>query len=103
MRPLILAAVLTALLLGTLPAGADSSLVCDGYLISVGATKAEVMLRCGEPMLKENIGTTVPPQRTGGLALVIERWTYDQGEGSFFRMLTFHGSDVVAIETGERH
>ena len=35
---------------------ADSGMRCGSKLVSVGDSKAEVLLLCGEPMLKEVVG-----------------------------------------------
>ena len=42
---------------------ADTNMRCGSKLISVGDTKAEVLVKCGEPMLKEAVGQTEKSKR----------------------------------------
>jgi len=97
-------AALLALALATAGAAAADSLgiYCDGDLIGKGASKAEVLLRCGEPLMRETVGDIRQQTPDGRTRLRVEEWTYDVGEGSFLRILTFHGGTLVEIDTGER-
>ncbi len=84
-------------------AAADSlGISCDGDLIGKGASKAEVLLHCGEPLIREEVGDIRQDTPEGRSKLRVEEWTYDVGEGSFLRILTFHGGTLVEIDIGER-
>jgi len=97
-------AALFALTLATAGAAAADSLgiYCDGDLIGKGASTAEVLLRCGEPLMRETVGDIRQQTPDGRTRLRVEEWTYDVGEGSFLRILTFHGGTLVEIDIGER-
>ena len=109
---------------------AETNMRCGSKLISVGNTKAEVLLKCGEPMLKESVGQkedskridipltsetdTVengPSGNSRDIAIVrsresvtknIDQWTYNQGTGKFLKILIFEGGELVAIDNGDR-
>ncbi|MCI0505265.1 MAG: DUF2845 domain-containing protein [Gammaproteobacteria bacterium] len=103
------------------PAGyADTSMRCGTKLISVGDSKADVLLNCGEPMLKETVGEKEESRRIDipltssesgsregdaptdnsdpavirrkeSVTKSIEHWTYNQGPGTLLRILVFEG------------
>ena len=79
---------------------------CDGYVISEGASKIEVLQKCGKPLMKDVVGEeTVFDYFLGsGSArkVVVEQWVYDMGAGSFMRILTFKGGTLATIEHGDR-
>jgi len=97
--------VVLSLLLSPLIASA-AGMRCDGYVISEGATKVEVLQKCGEPLMKDVVGEeTVFDYFLGsGSArkVVVEQWVYDMGAGSFMRILTFKGGKLATIEHGDR-
>ncbi len=85
---------------------------CGSKLVSTGDTKAEVYLKCGEPFFSEELGIETQtfkrpysPWRSRmstSTTRIIEQWTYNQGPGSFWRILTFKGDTLVRIDTGDR-
>lgn len=81
---------------------------CGTKLISDGDTKAKVLLRCGEPQMKEFVGEkTVRSKLHGGYGIKsttvpIERWTYILGQRQFMRILTFEADTLVKIELGDK-
>lgn len=109
---------------------ADTAMRCGSKLISVGDSKAEVLVKCGEPMLKEAIGEkeksrridipltsnsnnseqgtknsnqyTAAVRRKESVTKTIDRWTYNQGTGKFLKMLIFEGGELVMINNGDR-
>jgi hypothetical protein len=119
--------VLVLLLLAVSAAAshAETSIRCHSKVISVGDSKAEVLLKCGEPMLKESIGTIeeskrigLPLTSTSGIAAenadpvvirrketvskTVDQWTYHQGAGKLLKILIFEGAELVEITTGGR-
>ena len=95
-------ALITAfLLMLSVPCLAASSLRCGNKVISVGDTKAQVLAKCGEPLLVE-AGTVEKRsrQRTGTASA--EQWTYNFGPSKFMKILTFRGSKLMRIEDGDR-
>lgn len=109
---------------------ADTNMRCGSKLISVGDSKAEVLLKCGEPMLKEAIGqkekskridipltsdtgmidsgaasnkqNTAAVRRKESVTKTIDQWTYNQGTGKLLKLLIFEGGELVVINTGDR-
>lgn len=71
---------------------ADDSMTCGTNLVSVGDLKPAILEKCGEPVLKEDIGG-------GGTR---ERWTYDLGVGSFLKVLTFGGDRLESIDDSDK-
>lgn len=107
----------------------DHHMRCGTKLVSLGDSKAEVLINCGEPLLKETIAiredteyselrATYPLLEKNGLlkekdtaaaagsksslTLPIDQWTYNIGSGKFLRLLIFQGGRLVAIEKGDR-
>jgi hypothetical protein len=98
---------------------AGSTFRCGPYVVSVGATKSEVLGKCGEPTSKEYLGE----QTTGGFTsrtreramrdrsntgtrgtysertFVVESWTYNCGPSEFSQTLTFQGEDLIEIQS----
>ncbi len=94
---------------------------CGTKLIDIGDTKADVLMRCGEPMLKEVLNSestgkfrsesyTQSGENTdrGEIRLynkiteIDEQWTYNLGWGKFLRLVIFHGGRVDSIIDGPR-
>jgi len=101
---------------------------CGNNLISTGDTKAEVLIKCGEPLTTETIaieensefaelaikypllykhgllkskkGAVIGRETT--ISQSIDQWTYHLGEGKFLRILYFEGGQLVAVKDGDR-
>jgi hypothetical protein len=112
--------ILFMLLTGAFSIYADS-MRCGTKLIDIGDTKADVLMRCGEPMLKEVLNSestgkfrsesyTQSGENTdrGEIRLyneiteIDEQWTYNLGWGKFLRLVIFHGGHVDSIIDGPR-
>lgn len=92
-----------ALALGIAPSARADTLRCKGKLISIGATKGEVLAKCGEPAFAENIEEPVRARRPNGTTYVVgttskDIWTYKRAPGQFLAVLTFEGSTLRSIE-----
>jgi len=98
---------------------AGSTFRCGPHVVSVGATKSEVLGKCGEPSSKEYLGE----QTSGGFtsrtrergigdrttsktrgtynerSFVVESWTYNCGPSEFSQTLTFQGQDLIEIQS----
>lgn len=108
---------------------AQATMRCGSKVISVGDTKAEVLLKCGEPLLKDAVAVkekskriSIPltsdtgnaaqdaaananpaeVQRRESVTKMVDQWTYDQGTGKLLKILTFEGGELVEIATGDR-
>lgn len=98
---------------------AGSTFRCGPHVVSVGATKTEVLGKCGEPSSKEYLGE----QKSGGFtsttrertrkdrstsgtrgtynerSFVVEAWTYNCGPSEFSQTLTFQGQDLIEVQS----
>ncbi len=78
---------------------------CDERYSDIGATKAEVRLKCGEPSWKEErkeeILETVDSGTKQKITITIEEWTYNLGPNKFVRVFQFRNNRLVVIRTGE--
>ncbi|WP_455365725.1 DUF2845 domain-containing protein [Kaarinaea lacus] len=104
---------------------AEATMRCGSKVISVGDSKAEVLLKCGEPLMREavalkeeskrinipltsesdNAATNAHPaevQRKESITKTVDQWTYDQGTGKLLKILTFEGGELVNVATGDR-
>ena len=116
------------LLFFVLPASYADSMRCGNKLVSNGDSKAEILLKCGEPLTRETIaieenteyaelalkypllykhgllknkrGAVIGKETT--VTQNIDQWTYHLGQGKFLRILYFEGGKLVAIEEGDR-
>jgi hypothetical protein len=88
---------------------ADSSMRCPGGIVSIGDTKLDLVAKCGEPALREEVqenrSATVQQSVPGVLnarvvTAAIERWTYDFGPQQFMMSATLEMGKVVDIERG---
>jgi hypothetical protein len=111
MRPRHALLALASLLCLPLPAAADGSLRCGNALVSVGDSKLDLLGRCGRPALEEQqpreAGASYRDRESGAgwrqrSLVVVERWTYDFGTGSFIQIVTMELGKIVRIEQGGR-
>jgi hypothetical protein len=89
-------------------AGAQS-LRCKSDLVSVGDSRASVLVKCGEPVVKDAFCKPVEAPLGGapGIAVVVpcesvDEWTYNPGYGQFMTTLRFESGKLVAIKYGDR-
>ena len=109
-----------------IPTVEADTLRCKGKVLVEGLTQAEVLLICGEPMLKEHIAvienakaTTIRETASSTankndaklnvkhhynttVQQNVERWTYNFGSGQLLEYVTFTGGKLTAIEEGTR-
>ena len=89
---------------------ADDTFRCGKKLVSVGDTKVEVLIKCGEPSLRKVTGyETIGGYRESisqgtyrEISQKVEKWYYNCGKGNFIRVLTFKGGILTYIEIGGR-
>lgn len=77
------------------------------FTAGIGDSQAEILLRYGEPLSKEVVGTEnekyrPAPDTTIERAVPVELWIYDFGPGTFLKLLTFKAGRLVKIEDGVR-
>jgi len=90
-----------AMLLLCLPVAAEG-MRCNNHLINTGDTKAAVLQKCGDPMLKDEYCRTAAISQTAVECEKIETWTYNPGSGKFLTTLKFSRGKIISIEYGER-
>jgi hypothetical protein len=80
--------------------------------VSIRDTKVDVLLRCGEPTLREVIGSETKGRWVGGerfetggvyheYSQKVELWIYNLGTHKFIRILTFKGGVFEKMEIGD--
>jgi Protein of unknown function (DUF2845) len=92
---LVVLLLLTAGMRGS--AGAVStyeSILCNNKVVSVGDTKQEVLMKCGEPLSVSYDEVVVNVDRVKR----VERWTYKIG--GFYRVFVIEGDVLGSIEAG---
>ncbi|MBU2713509.1 DUF2845 domain-containing protein [Zooshikella harenae] len=84
------------------------SLRCGQYSVKGGESTIEVLNMCGEPLLKESLGTVAEEHDLNGTGTrirvneeVVTRWTYGK-KGELYKYVTFHNGQVRSIQTGGR-
>ncbi len=112
--------MLFMLLTGAFPIYADS-MRCGTKLVDTGDTKADVLMRCGEPMLKEVLRSNTRYRFRSDSDIkngentdrdeirflnetteIDEQWTYNPGWGKFLQLVIFRGGRVESIKDGPR-
>jgi len=88
---------------------------CKNDLVQIGDSKATVMTRCGEPMMKDssceaprNSQPTISTDQYGRQVVVqptcetVEKWTYNPGLGDFYTTIRFERGNITSITYGDR-
>ncbi|WP_375766248.1 DUF2845 domain-containing protein [Archangium gephyra] len=108
MRALLAALTLSLFLL---PSSSDAAtLRCGNALAADGASKADVLMKCGEPMSKETRSESVSDktkqkgqeadttqERT--VYKTIEEWTYNFGPRQFMQVAVFENGRLVDVRS----
>ncbi len=105
------------ILLAVPPTVLPADFRCGANIISIGARKAEVLRKCGEPAsletweavrYKGSLGPrpVLPDEDLSRPFLVkelvtIEEWEYNLGPGQFIRYLRFENGRLIRITTGD--
>lgn len=82
-------------------ASAAETLNCKNDFVNVGDSKASVLLKCGEPLMKDSYCVSnSDPNNTDCIS--VETWTYNPGSGQFLTTLKFSEGKIIEIEYGDR-
>jgi hypothetical protein len=111
------------------PASQADSMRCGGKLVTLGDTKVETIINCGQPLNKETITVKEKTEysklamkypllykngllkgssngaRIGSRVTIttsFDLWTYNLGAGKFLRTLYFERGKLVGIADGDR-
>lgn len=118
MNKYFIAIICTAIAAGLSSPGFAESLRCKTKLAKVGDTKAEVMEKCGDPIMTDSfcqpIAVSTPPQGVqigdnnvqNNIAIAtcenVDIWTYSPGKGKFITHLYFARGQLQSIRYGDR-
>ncbi len=82
------------------------ALRCGNNIVDVGDTKIEVLAKCGEPTLKEEVGEDLTREHdsreTRRAKRYVEKWTYNFGSTRFIYVLTIRDGKVIDISTEDK-
>lgn len=98
-----------ALMLG-IGGSTAQTLRCHGEIVAVGDTRASVLHKCGQPLVKDSFcrSPDAPADRSVGARTKgtpcedVDEWTYNPGYGQFMTTVRLHAGRVSAIVYGER-
>ncbi len=79
-------------------APAHAGLRCEHELVQEGESAAQLLLACGEPMLRQIIAI----ENTSTTEGVVEQWTYNFGPGTLLQIVTLEAGVVSRIKDGAR-
>ena len=91
--------------LALMACSAEAAVVrCHNSVLTVGDSSAELLLKCGKPLLVEQL-TSSAQSSNGELTQISagERWTYDMGKGHFMQIVTVKNGVIQDIKDGPRH
>jgi hypothetical protein len=102
-RVLITTTAIGILLIVSGDAGAYGSLRCNGRLIDVGDSTAQVLSLCGEPSTRVKSQSPVRAGNVNGFTRFVgysnsEQWVYDRGWGKFPAVLFFNDGVLRRVE-----
>lgn len=101
----VIALLVFVAIFGLVAEAGSTTLDCDGRIVVIGYTKAEVLLKCGEPDFKdswqEELTLTYDPDLERRIFVTIEEWTYNFGPTRFLYILRFKNGRLIHIRTGE--
>jgi hypothetical protein len=91
---------------------------CGSKLVAIGDTKADVLSRCGEPVMRDKVARSSSIKKSGKKSgnkksgstdkkiqeqsRVDEQWVYDLGPHDFSYTLCFEGVELKSIGRGGR-
>jgi hypothetical protein len=92
------------LALATANSAAAGTMRCNSSVVSLGETKAEVAMKCGEPASQDSRQEEIMERTEGAgtrvTTVTIDDWTYDFGPDSLIRYLTFRNNRLVGVREG---
>jgi hypothetical protein len=78
---------------------------CDRAVVSLGDTKLEVKMKCGEPVSAEVRMEELVFESESGfeqiVPIVFEEWTYDFGPNRLTQIYRFKNGRLIAVQTGQ--
>lgn len=84
----------------------SAAMRCGNDLVDVGDSKIQVIKKCGEPTLKEEIGEDITHENDAlgrrKEKRYVEQWTYNFGSTRLIYVLTIKNGKVVDIRTMDK-
>lgn len=80
-------------------------LQCGNDFTQLGMGKADVLYKCGAPMVSDSFCKPVPQPPAGGVNAVcekVEELTYNPGRGQFLTILRFESGVLKQVRYGDR-
>ena len=71
---------------------------CNGKVVLLGASQAEVISKCGKPVMREEQGY----RKSGDDYVKVNTLFFDMGVGKFMKILQFEDGKLKKIENGAR-
>ncbi len=114
MKPSLVIALAAATFAASVsPPSAAQSLRCKGDVANLGDAQASVLVKCGEPVMKDSFckpasQTSPPGTASAGITVNVlpcervDEWTYKPGYGQFVTTLRFGDGTLKAIKYGDR-
>ena len=103
-KNIIFAAV--SVVLAVAAAGPAFALRCGNNIVDVGDSKIEVLAKCGEPTLKEEVGEDITREHDSRESRkakrYVEKWTYNFGSTRFIYVLTIRDGKVIDISSEDK-
>ena len=98
------ALVFLLLALAAANSAAAGTMRCNDTVVSLGETKAEVAMKCGEPASWDSREEEVTERTEGAgtriTTVTIDDWTYDFGPDALIRYLIFRNNRLVSVREG---
>jgi hypothetical protein len=89
---------------------AAESLRCNGEIVFIGDSKADVTIKCGSPSMTDRFCEKVPvrifkvdgTETWGETCEDVDVWTYNPGKGQFWTHLYFSHGKLREMKYGDR-
>lgn len=82
-----------------------ATLDCGSRTVSVGDSRIDLLMTCGEPNAKEShqeeIVDTIDGSSKQKTIIIVEEWTYNFGPSQFLRILTLKNGKITDIRFGD--
>ncbi|NMO17069.1 DUF2845 domain-containing protein [Pyxidicoccus fallax] len=84
-----------------------ASLRCGSALVSDGASKSDVIAKCGEPIAKESRSESEETKMRDGdtstkrvVQKTFEEWTYNFGPNRLMQVVVFENGKLIDVKSG---
>jgi hypothetical protein len=82
----------------------SESLDCAGGIVSIGDSRVDLIVKCGEPDWKDShdevISERLDRDTKRKLIITVDEWTYNFGTSQLIRIVTLKNGRIADIRTG---